>query len=175
VTISNQLLTYFIAILTTESTVLNLSPNLDILAEQRIFFDRAAKTDIAESVRPDRARASAINAYSRLANIFADLQKVPQSGLSIEISLRKLRVRLFQYGLFAVFVSTATYISFHDEALHKLEASVGIGPYWVSTTLLVSTIVLVALMWRQGRRLVAMDRSTVTEGEVSLRSFGRVR
>lgn len=175
VTISNQLLTCFIAILTTESTVLNLFPNLNILAEQRIFFDQAAKMDIAESVKPDRARASAINAYSRLADIFADLQRVPQSGLSIEISLRKLRIRLFQYGLLAVFVSAATYISFHDEALHKLEATVGIGPYWVPTALSLSTITLITLMWRQGRRLVAMDRSTVTEGEVSFRSFGRVR
>ena len=175
VTIPQQLLSCFIAMLTTESTVLNLCPDINILAEQRVFFDRAAKMDIEDSLSPDRARVAAINAYSRLASIFSDLQRVPQSGLSIEISLRKLRVRLFQYGLLAVFVSTATYISFHDETLQKLEALVGIGPYWVPTTLLLSTMALVALMWRQGRRLVAMDRSTVTEGEVSFRSFGSVR
>lgn len=174
-TISNQLLTCFIATLTTESTVLNLFPNLNLLAEQRIFFDRAAKMDVAESVKPDRIRASAINACSRLADMFSDLQKVPQSGLSIEISLRRLRIRLIQYGLLASLVGAATYISFHDEALHRLEAMVGVGPYWIPAALSLSTLTLVTLMWRQGRRLVAIDRSTVTEGEVSLRSFGRVR
>jgi hypothetical protein len=36
-------------------------------------------------------------------------------------------------------------------------------------------IILLGRIWRQGKRLAAVDRSIITSSEISVRSFGRVR
>jgi ubiquinone biosynthesis protein len=172
---SGDLAAYFTAMLTTESVVLELNPSLNILDEQRLFLARAARVDILRALNPANSREVVIDQYLNMKRLFRSLETVRQSGESIAISLQKLRVRLVQYGLWTVFVGAAAYISYHDEAFHRTEDMLGLGPYWIPGAFIAFALILVAKMWHQGRRLVAMDRTVVTESDVSFRSFGRVR
>jgi ubiquinone biosynthesis protein len=174
--IPHDLSTYLTTMLTIESIVFELCPSFNAVTEQSAFFSRAASLDLSDALGPKQIYESLVE-YSRDAQrVFTNLRQLQKSGQMIEISLRTLRIRLMQYGFWSILVLVCTYLGFRDEAIRQFQISVGLQPYWVPATFLFFALILLTRIWRQGKRLSAVDRSiTVTSSEISVRSFGRVR
>jgi predicted unusual protein kinase regulating ubiquinone biosynthesis (AarF/ABC1/UbiB family) len=170
-----ELASYFTTMLTTESIVFDLSPSIDAAGEVKAFFNRAASLDVEEALRPQRAYASVVGFHQQARLMLSELRTIQKTSQSIEISLRTLRIRLLQYGFWAVLIVAAAYLAVNNDTLNSLQSSLGLQPHWTAAALLVFALFLVSRIWRQGRQLAAIDRSIVTARELSNRSLGRVR
>jgi predicted unusual protein kinase regulating ubiquinone biosynthesis (AarF/ABC1/UbiB family) len=175
VVIPHDLSTYLTTMLTIESIVFELCPGFNVVTEQSAFFSRAASLDLTDALGPMRVYESLVEYSQEAQRVFTNLRKLQKSGQMIEISLRTLRIRLMQYGFWSILVSVCTYLGFRDEAIRQFQISVGLKPYWIPATFVFFAILLLSRIWRQGKRLAAVDRSIITSSEISVRSFGRVR
>jgi predicted unusual protein kinase regulating ubiquinone biosynthesis (AarF/ABC1/UbiB family) len=175
IVLPNELSRYLTTMLTIESIVFELSPAFNTLAEQSAFFSRATSLDVVDALKPVQVYETIVQYYQDGKRLFAGLRDVQKSGYLIEISLRTLRIRLMQYGFWAILIAVCAFLGFQDESLRQLQTSVGVKPFWIPAALVIFAIVLFRRIWRQGKRLSAMDRAIVTSREVSGRSFGRVR
>ena len=175
VVIPHDLSTYFTTMLTIESIVFELCPAFNMVTEQSAFFSRAASLDLTDALGPKRIYESLVEYSQDAQRVFTNLRKLQKSGQMIEISLRTLRIRLMQYGFWSILVSVCTYLGFRDEAIRQFQISAGLKPYWIPAIFVFFAIILLSRIWRQGKRLAAVDRSIITSSEISVRSFGRVR
>jgi ubiquinone biosynthesis protein len=175
VLIPHDLSTYLTTMLTIESIVFELCPAFNVVTEQSAFFSHAASLDLTDALGPMRIYESLVEYSQEAQRVFTNLRKLQKSGQMIEISLRTLRIRLMQYGFWSILVSVCTYLGFRDEAIRQLQISVGLEPYWIPAAFVFFAIILLGRIWRQGKRLAAVDRSIITSSEISVRSFGRVR
>jgi ubiquinone biosynthesis protein len=175
VVLPHDLSTYLTTMLTIESIVFELCPAFNVVAEQSAFFSRAASLDLTDALRPMQIYESLVEYSQEAQRVFSNLRKLQKSGQMIEISLRTLRIRLMQYGFWSILVSVCTYLAFRDEAIRQFQISVGLEPYWIPAAFVLFAIILLGRIWRQGKRLSAVDRSIITSSEISVRSFGRVR
>jgi predicted unusual protein kinase regulating ubiquinone biosynthesis (AarF/ABC1/UbiB family) len=174
--ISRGLLSYCKALLTVEAVVLELSPAINLVAEQSRFFDLAAAVDMRDMLRPAHAAYSIIGYYRDARRLLANFKTTLRSSRMIEISLKTLQARLLQYGFWALFIGVCALFGFRDETIQNLQLVLGLGRYWIPSSLMVIVLALLAMMWRQGRRLKVIDLSSdLSHREVSNRSFGQVR
>jgi predicted unusual protein kinase regulating ubiquinone biosynthesis (AarF/ABC1/UbiB family) len=174
--ISRGLLSYCKALLTVEAVILELSPAFNLVVEQSRFFDLAAAVDMRDVLRPEHAAHSIMRYYQEARRLLANFKSTQRSSRMIEISLRTLQARLLQYGFWALFIGACALFGFRDETIQNLQLVLGLGRYWIPSSLLVVVLALLAMMWRQGRRLRVIDLSPdLSNRDVSNRSFGQVR
>ena len=172
IAIPGDLSVYFRTMLTIEALVFELCPDFDVVAEQSRFLSRAAEQDYRQSLELPQAIEEAARLYQDAVELLSDLRRLHSSAQTIEVSLRTLRIRLLQYGFWAVLVAAAAYFGLRAEALHQTTA---LKPFLLPGAFLVAGLFLVNRLWRQGRQLSRVDRAIVSTREVSSRSLGRVR
>jgi predicted unusual protein kinase regulating ubiquinone biosynthesis (AarF/ABC1/UbiB family) len=174
--ISRGLLSYCKALLTVEAVILELAPAINLVDEQRRFFDLAAAVDMRDMLRPAHAAHSIMGYYQEARRLLGNFKTTQRSSRMIEISLKTLQARLLQYGFWAFFIGACALFAFRDERIQNLQLVLGLGRYWIPSSLLVIVLALLAMMWRQGRRLRVIDLSPdISHRDISNRSFGQVR
>lgn len=168
----DELSVYFRTMVTIESLVFELCPWFDAVTEQSRFFSLAAREDCKESRDLPRVIEQMARLYQDGVELVSDLRRLHNSAQAIEISLRTLRIRLIQYAFWAVGVAACAYFGFRDEALLR---AAGFKPLLYMGVVLLVALFLANRVWRQSRQLSRVDGAIVSTGEVSRRSFGRVR
>jgi ubiquinone biosynthesis protein len=166
---------YLRTLLTRDAIVFELSPNCDPLANEAQFMVRAARIDVGEVFKQRELIGSVTETWGETKEIIANLSKLLTSGRSIEVSLRMLQTRLLQYGIWTALIGTIASLGFRENAFASLNAALGVGQYFIPGTLLFCAFIFMVLALRQGRKLAAIEHSTVVGQEVSRRSLGRVR
>jgi hypothetical protein len=86
-----------------------------------------------------------------------------------------LQTRLLQYGIWTALIGTIASLGFREDAFASLNSALGVGQYFIPGTLLFCAFIFMLLALRQGRKLAAIEQSSVIGQEVSRRSLGRVR
>jgi predicted unusual protein kinase regulating ubiquinone biosynthesis (AarF/ABC1/UbiB family) len=175
VAISTGLALYFRTTLTLDAIVFELSPGYDPLTDQNRFLSLAASADARGLLTPARALEAAASSYQQVKEVISDFQQLQYSGRAIEVSLRSLQARVLQYAVWAILIGTGAYLGFRDQTFLPLQNALGIGEYWIPTALLIATLVFIAMIFSQGRKLAVLERSNVIGRSLSRRSFGRVR
>src|SRR5262249_53664606 len=173
VVIPEDIALYLRALLTTDAIVSELAPGIDLPAEAGRFSARAALIDVRDELTPHVAYESAFEWAEATGRALRELGVLHRAGTSIEISLRTLRLRLFEYGFWAVLVVGLAYVAYTGERFRALGDAIGIGTDWIAGTLMAAAGVLLAMMWRQSRKLMGIERTTLTRSHVLTR--GRVR
>jgi ubiquinone biosynthesis protein len=172
VALPDDLSVYFRTMLTIESLIFELCPAFDPVAEQSRFFSLAVKQDYRQSLELPQAIEHMTRLYQDAVELVSDLRRLHNSAQAIDISLRTLRIRLLQYGFWAVLAAACTYFGFRDETLQQTTA---LKPFLLPGAFLFVVLFLLNRVWRQSRQLSQVDRAIVSTGEVSSRSLGRVR
>jgi ubiquinone biosynthesis protein len=172
VALPGDLSLYFRTMLTIESLIFELCPGFDPVAEQSRFFSLAVKQDYRQSWELPQAIEHMARLYHDAVELVSDLRRLHNSAQAIEVSLRTLRIRLLQYGFWAVLAAACTYFGFRDETLQQTTA---LQPFLLPGAFLFVALFLLSRLWRQSRQLSRVDRAIVSTGEVSRRSLGRVR
>jgi predicted unusual protein kinase regulating ubiquinone biosynthesis (AarF/ABC1/UbiB family) len=173
VMIPEDIALYLRALLTTDAIVSELAPGIDLPAEAGRFSARAALIDVRDELTPHVAYESAFEWAEATGRALRELGVLHRAGTSIEISLRTLRLRLFEYGFWAVLVVGLAYVAYTGERFRALGDAIGIGTDWIAGALMAAAGVLLAMMWRQSRKLMGIERTTLTRSHVLTR--GRVR
>lgn len=166
---------YLRTLLTRDAIIFELSPTYDPLADEAQFMVRAARMDVEEILKQRELIGSVTESWGQTKEIVANVGKLLTSGRSIEISLRTLQARLLQYGIWTALIGTIAYLGFREDAFTSLNAALGVGKYFIPGTLLFCAFVFMLMALRQGRKLAAIEQSSVIGREVSQRSLGRVR
>jgi predicted unusual protein kinase regulating ubiquinone biosynthesis (AarF/ABC1/UbiB family) len=166
---------YLRALLTRDAIIFELAPTYDPLPDEAQFMVRAARVDAKEILGRREAIGSITESFGQAREIWANTAKLLTSGRSIEVSLRTLQARLLQYGIWTALIGTVAYLGFREDAFTGLNAALGVGKYFIPGTLLFLAFIFMLLVLRQGRKLAAIEQSTVIGQEVSQRSLGRVR
>jgi hypothetical protein len=162
-------------LLTTDAIISELAPGIDLPTEAGRFSARAALLDARDGLTPRAAYETALEWAEAAGRALRELGNLQRAGSSIEISLRTLRLRLFEYGLWAVLVIGLAYIAYTGERFRALADAIGIGTEWIASALMGAAGVLLAMMWRQSRMLMGIERTTLTRSHVLTRGRGRVR
>jgi predicted unusual protein kinase regulating ubiquinone biosynthesis (AarF/ABC1/UbiB family) len=163
---------YFRTMLTIESLVFELCPDFDAVAEQSRFFSLAAKQDYKQSLELPQVIDEVAKLYQDAVELVSDLRHLHSSAQAIDVSMRTLRIRLIQYGFWAVLVAVCAFFGLRDKAL--LEATVA-KPFVLPIAFLLVALFLINRIWRQSRQLSRVDRAIVGTRQIPTRSLGRVR
>jgi predicted unusual protein kinase regulating ubiquinone biosynthesis (AarF/ABC1/UbiB family) len=162
------------ALLTTDAIVSALAPGINLPTEAGRFSARAALLDARDGLTPRATYETALEWAEATGRALRELGILQRTGSSIEISLRTLRLRLFEYGLWAVLVIGLAYVAYTGERFRAFSDAIGIGTEWIASALIGAAGVLLAMMWRQSRMLMGIERTTLTRSHV-LTGRGRVR
>jgi len=166
---------YLRTLLTRDAIIFELAPTYDPLADEAQFMVRAARMDVKEILKQREVIGSVAESWGQAKEIMTNANKLLTSGRSIEISLRMLQARLLQYGIWTALIGTIAYLGFREDAFTSLNAALGVGKYAIPGTLLFCAFIFLLMVFRQGRKLAAIEQSNVIGREVSQRSLGRVR
>jgi ubiquinone biosynthesis protein len=166
---------YLRALLTRDAIIFELSPAYDPPAEEAQFMVRAARMDAKEILKQQEIVGSVSASWGQAKDLATNVGKLLTSGRSIEISLRMLQARLLQYGIWTALIGTVAYLGFREDAFANLNAALGVGKFVIPGMLLFFAFIFMLLVFSQGRKLAAIEKSNVAGREVSQRSLGRVR
>ena len=172
IALPSDLSIFFRTMLTIESLIFELCPGFDAVAEQSRFFSLAAKQDFKQSLELPQVIDQVTRLYEDAVELVSDLRRLRNSAQAIDVSMRTLRIRLLQYGFWAVLVAACAYFGLRDQSFVERAMA---GPVVLPLIFLAIALFLLNRFWRQGRQLSRVDRAIVGTREVSHRSLGRVR
>jgi ubiquinone biosynthesis protein len=174
-TVPNDISLYLRALLTTDTIVFELCPEFDLPGAVGRFFARATALDAADALSPLKIYENIVQSVYSASQLVQNVSNLQKAGSALEISLRTLKVRLFEYALWGLLATGAGYAVYTGGTFVTPDSALGLGQGWVAGALFLFALVFFFKMLRQGRRLATMDHTTVTRSDVSLRSRGRVR
>lgn len=172
---SESLVLYFKALLTTDAVIFELSPRFDLFQALHTFFFRELKIDTRIALQPAVISDSVQNIGHQSAQFIADIGRIQNTGRLLEIALETAQARFVFYAICAIILATGAYIVNDEHVVELLQSLFGFEKAWLSSLLMALVIVFLALLWRQSRTLSAVDRRTVTRRDAFDRSLGRQR
>jgi ubiquinone biosynthesis protein len=172
---SESLILYFKALLTTDAVIFELSPRFDLFEALHTFFFREFKMDARTAFQPAVISDSIQDIGHQSAQFIADIGRIQNTGRLLEIALETAQARFVFYAICAIILATCAYVVNDDRVVHLLQSLFGFEKAWLSSLLMVLVVVFLALLWRQSRNLSAVDRRTVTRRDAFDRSLGRQR
>ena len=173
-TISPALSLYLGARQATESLVLQLAPQLNLLMEQRRFLARGDVMDAGDFRIPSRILSGIQQGFHDTRQLFSDLNRIQSSTRVIEISLRTLQIRLLGYGVWAAIIGVGLYLLYNDTTFDLLRLLPGSGRFWGTTAVIIGAVVFLTMILRQGRKLASMD-SVSTNRRDAFRNLRRMQ
>jgi predicted unusual protein kinase regulating ubiquinone biosynthesis (AarF/ABC1/UbiB family) len=166
--ISQDLILYFKAALTTDAVVFQLAPQFDLFRDVNKFFALSFATDIARTLNSNRIAEAVFEFSHETAQLINDIDKVQSTGHAFQVWLQTLQTRVVLYGIAAIGLGIGAYLVYLKGYIE------GIGQYLLPGGLLFAAAVCLRMILRQGEELSAIERSPVTGRSTFDRSLGRI-
>ena len=163
------------AILTVDAIVFELAPAYPASQVLARYLALTSLQDAEDMLMPMQVYDRATELIHEVGHVISDFNQIQNSGRLIGISLRSLRLQLFQYVFWTAIVGMAGYVWLNGEVSTLLQRQFWLDNWLLSFGFILAMTFLLRLGWRQGRRLAAMERRSIKRRDVVDRSLGRVR
>lgn len=174
--LTQSLVLYFKAMMTTDGVMFGLVPDFDVAAPLKQFFEREVVLDVTDGFAAGRMMQTTWAFKYQVTQMLSDIGRIQNSSRTIEVSLETLRATLIYYGVCAAIVGGAAYVFGQTQIFETFFHSIGLDETWVTRTLYAGAALLVILMWRQGRKVkLVMERGAVTRQGVYADRVGSAR